>query len=99
MMCHGCFGYGAERSVIGSNKINKCRTCNGTGVMYTQSEMDVKDREIETLNNVAGRLINCMKDMCACCVYLGKDGCENYDCSDGVIEYMRLQAEKELENK
>jgi hypothetical protein len=71
MQCPECKGVKMIQSGAGSGigvALSQCPTCGGTGVLYTQAEMDelkyeitrlkTKDREIETLNKIARKLVS-----------------------------------------
>jgi hypothetical protein len=52
MKCTICAGRGGWSQRIPGPMYVKCPTCGGTGVLYTQAEMQTKDVRIDTLNEM-----------------------------------------------
>jgi hypothetical protein len=98
MQCPTCKGeQRVESALIG---MIDCPDCGGTGVLYTQAEIDVLKRKIEALNKITRKLAGYLSSPCGhCSYYSDKGGCANRNCIDGVIEQARKQVEEDKGNE
>jgi len=104
-MCPGCSGTGKLKTVdCDRSPTISCFGCDGAGVLYVQADIDAKDREIEIWKKVARELawrVNpaychtwcAYGDGAKCIKKFGKP------CPDGLIEFARKEAEKELKER
>jgi hypothetical protein len=58
MQCPKCKGAGGWSQRTPGPMYVKCPTCGGSGVLYTQAEMQAKDRKIEMLNKITRKLVS-----------------------------------------
>jgi Zn-finger nucleic acid-binding protein len=65
MQCPTCKGVKMIQSGAGSGigvALSQCPTCSGSGVLYTQAEIDELKHEIETLNKIIAQLTERIAD-------------------------------------
>jgi DnaJ-class molecular chaperone len=72
MQCPKCKGAGGWSQRTPGPMYVKCPTCSGTGALYTQAEMDAKDREIKTLKSLIAEYKK-RKSLCCSCSRKGFD--------------------------
>jgi ssDNA-binding Zn-finger/Zn-ribbon topoisomerase 1 len=105
MQCPTCKGeQRVESALIG---MIDCPDCGGTGVLYTQAEIDELKHEIKARDKLIKKLAqiegfvsvrNGTTKPCLRCGYFATFECLRPDgmtCIDGVIEWVRRQVEEE----
>jgi hypothetical protein len=100
MVCPKCKGAGGWSQQWPESIFIRCATCGGSGVLYTQAEIDELKREIEARDKIARKLAGYLSSPCGhCSYYSDKGGCATRNCIDGVIERARRQIEEDAGNE